>query len=193
MPGRWNPHRVGSRYTKHSYALRIAHKEHSPRPEVATQTWTMNFPAMTTEDWKDLANVLLMHQDLRTLAQLQGRKLWYWLGLNYPNRGSRSDVHWFNKNKEIHFLHISVCETRFIPTTWTRLLFWVSKRSVDNETWIERKHFISFYSKMSAKSGKDKKLPSKALDWASKNSSCIFGNVWELLAEDRIVMERQVE
>lgn len=46
---------------------------------------------------------------------------------------------------------------------------------------------------MSAKSGKDKKLPSKALDWAGKNSSCIFGNVWELLAEDRIVMERQVE
>lgn len=46
---------------------------------------------------------------------------------------------------------------------------------------------------MSAKSGKDKKI-SKQGTWLSWQAFFLyFGNVWELLAEDRIVMERHVE
>ena len=40
------------------------------------------------------------------------------------------------------------------------------------------------YSKKSAKSGKDKRLPTKALDQAGKNLSCLFGNTSELLTEN---------
>lgn len=49
------------------------------------------------------------------------------------------------------------------------------------------------YAVQSAKYGKDKRLPTKALDWTGKNLSCLLENESELLTEDRIVIEKHIE